>query len=125
MGVLDFAIEDYEDFMSDEVGASIPMTITTPDGSTTADIRGLGMSHHLSFDTEGQMVNTKQSHVSIHENVLIKAGYPVRNDKDVVSLHKHKIEFADHRNVIKPYLIIQAFPDETLGGITCMLGEYE
>lgn len=124
-GVLEMARNDWKKHITSTSGAGEDISVTTPDNATTVNVRGLAMSHHLNFDTEGHVVNSKSTHISISEKDLTDQGYVVRNIKNIVALHKHKISFADSTGVTKNYLIIQAYPDETVGLITCVLGNHE
>lgn len=105
-------------------GFEVDLTFETPSGSVTKTVQGIGMKHHLSVDSEGVNVNQLNAHITVSENELIDAGYPVRNGSDIVDLKDHKLRYADSTGVEKEYLIKQTYPDETVGMITCILGEY-
>lgn len=128
MGILDRARNDFKKHITSASGAGEDILIETPVGAPvngSANVRGLAMKHHLSFNTDGQMVNSKNTHITISESDLVELNYPIRNTKSEVSLHLHKVTYTDSSGTDATYLIIQSFPDETLGVITCILGDYE
>ena len=100
------------------------ITLTTPDGATVLDITGLSTKHHIGYDTEGNSVNVKNAHVSFSESLLTAASYPVRNINGEVQLRGHKITTKDSTGIDKHYIITENFPDETVGFIVCILGDY-
>jgi len=71
------------------------------------------------------VVNTKNAHISFSEQQLIDALYPYRNTGDEVALFNHKIDVKDSTGNIKNYVIREWFPDETIGVILCILGDFE
>ena len=88
-------------------------------------VQGLATKHHLSVDSDGNAVSSKNVHITISEDSLATAGYPVRNSNKEVSLIDHKVDYTDSTGVLKNYVVLQCFPDETVGVITCILGDYE
>lgn len=109
---------------SSEGGFESELTFETPSGSVSATIKGIASKHHLSVDNDGQNVNALQAHITFSEDLLAAEGYPVRNGEAVVDMYDHKIQYADSTGVSKEYLIKQTYPDETVGMITCILGDY-
>lgn len=88
-------------------------------------VQGLAIKHNLKVDTDGNAVSSKNVHITVSEALLVAAGYPVRNAKNEVDLIDHKIKYADSSgNGLQEYVILQAFPDETVGIITCILGDF-
>ena len=104
---------------SDEWGVS--MVLTAPN-SATITIKGLHTKHNIRFDTDGNQINSLNAHVSFSEAVLV--GYPVRNTNGQVDLIRHKVAVADSTGVVKNYMIKEAYPDETIGLIVCVLDSY-
>ena len=123
MSVFDLAKRDWADQISNTDGFAIPITFTTPNGGTTAQINGLHTKHHLSYDAEGLPVNTKNAHISFREKDLTDLSYPVRDANGEVYLYGHKIEVKDSTGSSKTYMITETFPDETVGVIVCILGD--
>ena len=100
------------------------ITIKTPDGSTTVNIKGSATKHHISFDTDGNQVNSKNAHIRIVEDDLVALGYPVRNASGEGNLRNHLVSVPDSTLVIRNYIITETFPNETMGVIVCILGDY-
>ena len=124
MGILQQARKDWNRHITSTSGAGEDITFVSVDGTQTANVRGLAMSHHLKFDTDGSAVNSKNTHITVYEKDLVNQGYTVRDAKDVVALHKHKVSYPDSTGVIRDYLVLEYFPDETVGIITCILESY-
>lgn len=98
--------------------------LTTPDGSLSIAITGWCFKHHISFDSDGNQVNTKNARATIEEDVLVANSYPVRNAKSEISLLRHLVSFKDSSGIVKNYIVRENFPDETLGIIVLILGDY-
>ncbi|MBP1638973.1 MAG: hypothetical protein H6Q17_556 [Bacteroidetes bacterium] len=84
----------------------------------------MGLVHHLSFDTDGAPVNSKQAHITVSEKILTDAGFTVRNSNNEVYLINAIVKFADFSGVEKSYTVKENFADDTLGVIFLMLGKY-
>lgn len=126
MGLLDQAKSDWLRYTSDkDTGFGVDIDFVALPGAETASIVGLATKHHISIDTDGNPVNTKNAHISISEQLLIDNLYPIRNGNDEVSLLGHKVIYKDSTGVAKEYVITEHFPDETIGIITCILGDFE
>lgn len=124
MGLIEQAKKDTLSITSDLAGFSVPMILTTPDGLVTANILGLHTKHHMSVDENGQQINSKNAHASFSELQPGLAGYPVRNANGEVSLYHHKLQAFDSNNNLITYVIQQTFPDETVGLIVVILGDF-
>jgi hypothetical protein len=98
-------------------------TIVTINSDKSLTIKGIYAQHHNSISTDGTPINAKLTRVSFAESSLTLAGYPVRSSGEV-NLRNHLIDFADSTGVLKHYKIKEWFPDETVGIITCILGNY-
>lgn len=107
-------------------GFGVELSFVAPNGQT-ATINGIHTKHHLGINTDGNMVNAKKAHICFSEDVLLFAnpGYPVRNSKSEVMLVNHRISVTDSTRVVKEYVIREWYPDEAIGVITCILGDYE
>lgn len=117
--VLDTARTDWQRF-SNSGGFNVEITFKSPLG-VIAVINGLATKHHLGVDTDGSAVNSKNVHVSVSESLLTAAGYPVRNSGGEVSMHNHKVKFADSTGNINVYSISEGYPDEHVGMLTFIL----
>jgi len=122
MGLIEQAQSDIKDITSnlDEFGVS--MTFTAPTNET-ATVNGLHSKHHMSVDTDGNMINSKNAHISVSEALLTAKNYPVRKNGEV-DFKDHKVSVKDSTGIIKNYVIREWFPDETIGLITCILGNH-
>lgn len=123
MGLLEKAKQDIERITSNLDGFAAVITLTAPDDSTVT-VNGLHSKHHLGIDPEGNRVNTKNAHISISEKFLTDASYPVRNASGQVHLKKHRVSVKDSTGEVCEYVITEFFPNETIGLITCILGDY-
>lgn len=127
MGLTELAKATWETITTNKVsGFGVDMKIITPDNITILDIIGIHSKHNIRYDPEtGNLVNGKSAHCSFSENLLITASYPHRNSDEEIDLKKHKIFVKDSSGVEKKYIINETIPDETLGVILCVLGDYE
>lgn len=125
MGLIEQAIQDAKEMTSDSVsGFGISIQFIAPN-ETTATINGLATKHHMRMDLDGKLVNSKDASIAVSEQLLIDAGYPVRNSSGEVYLKDHKVKWTDSSGQLCEYSIDQWFPDETIGLIVCILEEYE
>ncbi len=111
-------------FFVNKGGFQETITMVTPSNDKTISLTGLATKHWINFDTDGMPVNSKNVHVCIDESKLIELSYPTRNAKGEIALLKHKVSFADSSGLIKNYIVRENFPDETLGLIVLILGDY-
>lgn len=101
------------------------ITLKSADGLAILELTGFVSKHWINFDTEGNATNSKNAHITIDEDVLKTAGYPYKNADNEVYLRKHKVSTPDSSGDVKEYVILEWLPDETLGLIVCILGDYE
>lgn len=106
-------------------GFEEPLTISTPNGLLKIALTGWATKHHITFDNEGNQVNAKNVHVTLNEELLTSLGYPVRNARGEVNLMGHLVSFADSSKLIKNYIVRENYPDEVLGLIVLILGDYK
>lgn len=123
MSLIDLCKSNWQRFTSDTNGFGVAITITSP-LNDVVELVGLATKHHIGIDTDGNLVNTKNAHVSFAEKLLTDAAYPVRNASGEVNLKGHKISYIDSTGNSKNYVIREWFPDETVGMITCILGDF-
>lgn len=125
MGLTEQAILDAQSITSDAInGFGIAIEFTAPN-STTATINGLATKHHMRVDLDGKLVNSKDASIAVSEQLLVDAGYPVRNSTGEVYLKGHKVKWTDSSGQLCEYEIDQWFPDEAIGLIVCTLEDYE
>lgn len=109
-------------------GYEIDIEIKTPDDSLTVNITGWAVKHFGSFDSDGNQVNTKNVRATVDESVLTSLGYPVRTNKKgipEVALIGHKVSYVDSSGNLTHYVVRENFPDENLGLIVLVLGDYK
>jgi hypothetical protein len=121
--ILDLARRDSRRFIT-QGGFEVEISISTPDGLTSLDLKGFATKHFINFDTDGLPVNSKNVHINISETDLSDALYPVRNARNEVSLLNHLVSYKDSTGVSRNFAIKENFPDETLGLIVCILTDY-
>lgn len=100
------------------------ITLTTPNRLTTIAITGYATKHWINFDTDGLPINAKNAHVCVDESLLITLGYPTRNAKGEVNLRNHIVSYPDSSGTLKKHVVNEQYPDETLGLIVLILGDY-
>jgi len=123
MGLIAQAKADAAAFLQDGTfGFAVPITFTN--GSITVTINGVHTKHHLQHDEMGAPTNSKNTHITISEQALTTAAYPVRNAKGEVSLVGSRVSVKDSTGITKEYIIRECYPDETIGVLLCILGDY-
>jgi len=100
------------------------ISLTTPDGVSQVLTKGFATKHWISFDQDGNSISSKNAHISISESKLVSLDYPVRDTNGEVRLYGHKVSVSDSSGVTKDYVINDVYPDETIGLIICILGDY-
>jgi hypothetical protein len=124
MNLLERAKRDKHRILTNQAnGFAVELTIT--DGNTTAVISGIPSNHHVNVNGEGIPVNSKKASVTISEKSLQDAGYPVRNNEGNVKITNDRVTYKDSTGVPKTYVITQVFPDETIGQIVLILGQWQ
>jgi hypothetical protein len=119
---LERAITDWKRFTLNG-GFEVDITLTPPVGDPVS-VKGLGTKHHNSVGTDGLPINSKNVHISLIESDLTEKGITVRDVNGEVNLRNYLANFIDSSGVLKNYIIKETFPDETVGVITCILGDY-
>ncbi len=72
----------------------------------------------------GMIINTKNPSVVFSESVM-PITYPVRNADGEVSMIGDRVTMADSTGIEKQYIVQQNIPDETVGLITLILGDFQ
>nr|WP_299067168.1 hypothetical protein [uncultured Allomuricauda sp.] len=120
--ILQSAREDVKKILSSG-GFEEDITLSTPDGATTINTKGLATKHHITFEMDGP-INSKNAHICIDESDIVDKNYVVRNNDGEVNLLNHRVEVSDNTGEKKKYLIKENFPNETLGLIICVLEDF-
>lgn len=122
MNLIDRAKQDWQKFTSSASGFGRTLTLIAPN-TTEIEIIGLATKHHLGIDEDGNAISTKQVHVSFSEKLATDLSYPIRNANGEVDIIGHTIKTNNANGLEITYVVQEAFPDETIGVIVCILGE--
>jgi hypothetical protein len=124
MSLMDLIRRDVEQILSDtDTGYAVEITFTPPAGDPVT-IAGTATKHHLGLDRQGAPANVKTASCTVSEKTLSDAGYTVRNGAGLVSLTRHKVSWKDANDTEITYSIQETYPDELLGVIVCVLGDF-
>ena len=96
----------------------------TPPGGYPITVKGIAMKHHNSISTDGLPINSENSHISIIESSLVEEGFITRDAAGKVNLRNYIVEYCDATGIERKSIIKETMPDETLGLIVCILGNY-
>lgn len=125
MGIIERALSDVANFTSNSTtGAAKAVQFTSPVGFVVS-INCYHFKHHLGVDTDGNVINTRTANITFSEQVLLTAGYSIRDDNGVVNLNGHIIEAKDSTGTVRQYIIQTWLPDETIGLISASLEDFE
>lgn len=125
MNILDLAKADIEAITSDDNGWTRQMTFVAPNNVASATINGLHSKHHTGISTEGMRVSAKTASVSVSEKFLSDKNYPVRDADGEVLLKGHLVAVKDSTGNFCIYSVREWYPDETVGLIVCILGDFD
>jgi len=126
MGLIQQAQEDIAEITSNPDEWGVEITLTAPD-LTTATLNGTHSKHHLAIGEKGERVNSRSAYISFSESNLLAANqeYPIRNESKIVNLKDHQVKVKDSTGIEFTYAIREWYPDETVGLIVCILGDYD
>jgi hypothetical protein len=122
MGLMEQAQIDANLITTNLIDFSTEFTITSPTNIVFVG-KGLFIKHHLGIDTDGNAVNSKKASLTFAERSMLN--YPLRNANLQVNLRSHKISVKDSTGLVANYMVREWFPDETIGLIVCILGDFE
>jgi hypothetical protein len=132
MGLSADIIADAAEFTGNTDDFGVEIVLRSKD-NRTATVNGLSRIHHQRLDqTTGMVVDSKNASVTVHEDNIVAANpdYPVRiTDADEphfgeVDMIGHRVDVADARGVTQTFVVIRALPDQKLGWIVLILGDY-
>jgi len=124
MNFYTLAKNDFQSIVTNLNAWGKSIILTNPVTSQSVTAAGIHTKHHLGIDENGVPINTKNAHVTFSEPALIELGYIVRNASGEVEMVGHLVTVADSNNNSIEYVIQEQFPDETVGLIVCILGDY-
>ena len=125
MNLEDRARLDMQQIVGNSNDFGVEINVVNPTDASTADVIGFHTKHYTGFDIDGVMVNSKTASVAIAEQQFIDAGFPIRNANGDVDLNDTLINVKDSTGIIKNYVIVRAYPDENLGLLVLILGDYK
>lgn len=102
---------------------AVEMALINAAGATI-NIKGIHTKIHLGVDTEGNAVESKQVHVSFSEKTVTDLGYSIRNAGGEVDMKNWRLNVQDSTGVVKNYVMLRWFADETIGLMSCMFEDY-
>lgn len=124
MGILDQARLDMQQITGNTSDFGVSISFTAPT-SETATVVGFHTKHHMAYTEEGERINHKTASVAVSETALTDLNYPTRNASDEVNFEGHLVSVPDSTGSVKQYVCEQYFPDEALGLIVLILGDYD
>jgi len=124
MSLVDQAKKDIEDITSNTSEWAKTADFTAPNGVIQENVTVIHAKHHTGFTENGERVNTKYASVAVSEDNLNFYNYPIRDANDDVDMAGHRVDIADSTGVVKNYIVREWYPDEMVGLIVLILGEY-
>lgn len=121
MSLLDQIRKDVKHILNNGNDFAIPIIFSNPDLTFEVEVMGTAKKHHTALDEIGNVINSRQASVTIHESDLAKYAYPVRNVQGEVAMRNHKCRWADAMGNTWVYEVDEWFPDEHLGIIVILL----
>lgn len=109
----------------DPNGFTKSIQFTSNDGLTTVTIRGMASVIHLGVDNQGEFVNTRKAHISIVESSLTDVGFPTRDSNGALTLKGNRVNVVDSTGNVEQYVIREVYPDEAMGLMVCILGDFQ
>lgn len=123
--LLQSARKDLKKILTGGSGFEDDVFITDTTSGQNFSIKGIHPKHSISFDSDGNPINSKSATVNIMESDLLLNGVKTRNDNTGnVDLYHLLIDIADASGVVKNYKVNETFPSETFGCIIIVLGDF-
>lgn len=125
MGLLARARADARTILSDLNGWATVLTFESPSGEF-AVINGTFFKRTIPvLGQDGTAMNARQIHITFAEADMIASYYEIRNAAGKVHMQDHKVTCADSTGLLTKYIVREWHPDETLGIVRCMLGDFQ
>lgn len=122
MNLLDAIKRDIAQIQNNDNEYAVSCTFTRLN-NTTFTVNGVHTKHHLGVDTDGLPVNSKTASISFSE-LNLPPNISVRNNANEVRMINWRVSVKDSTGVTAQYVVREVFPDEMLGTIVCILGDY-
>ena len=100
---------------------SFDIEMLTPDKQKSIKITGWAIKHVISFDSDGNQVNTKISRITVDEATLVAKGITVRNKRGEIALLNYKVKFKDSSGELRSFNVREQLPDQNFGLIMLIL----
>lgn len=126
MGLVEQIKKDTENFTMNSGGDGwgVEQKWTSPTG-VNVTIIGVSVKHHMGYDSEGNLIRTKNASAVFSEKAMLDVGYSIRGTNGEVNMDKHKVQIKDSTGNFYKYSVKSWLPDETLGLIVCILNAHE
>lgn len=122
MNLLDAIKRDIAQIQNNGNEYAVDCTFTRPN-NTTFTIKAVHTKHHLGVDTDGLPINSKTASISFSE-MNLPVNISIRNNANEVRMINWRVSVKDSTGVTAQYVVREVFPDEMLGTIVCILGDY-
>lgn len=128
MGLIERAKKDVQKITSSLDGWATLLTITNLENRSII-IPGLHTKHHITIDpSTGRQIGTKNAHCSFSEQLVMDGDllgpFVIRDARNNVAMRGFRVSAADSTGAVCEYVVNEYYPDETVGLIVCILGEY-
>jgi hypothetical protein len=123
MSLIQAAQNDIKKITANLSEFALDVELIKPNGDIV-EIKAIHTKHHVGLDSDGLAVNAKTASISFSEYNLPE-GVSIRNAKNEVVLKNWKCNVIDSTGIVKNYIIREWFPDEMIGLIVCILGDFE
>jgi hypothetical protein len=123
MSLVNRARQEARRYTSNSADFAVPVKFTHPEGWSIV-VNARATKHSFNYDNNGIPHNSRNASVTVHESLLISQGYPVRNERGDVKMINHLVTWADATGRESTYIINEQMPDEALGLIIFILGDY-
>lgn len=124
MSLVSRAKEDIQKITSNLNEWGVDLVLLPIGSNTQYPAKGVHTKHHLGLTSEGIPANVKTASVAISE-ANFPVDYPIRDANGEVKLKGHRCYVNDSTGIQKKYIIREWFPDEMIGLIVLILGDFE
>lgn len=123
MSILSLARADWERFSQSAFDLDVIFRVSYETGAETATIKALFAEISQPIETDGNWVIADIARLTFSENLLKteNPAYPIRNTGGLVAMNQQKITVTNSAGIILDLVIKNAYPDSTVGMITCDL----
>jgi hypothetical protein len=127
----DLARRDTARVTGSPAGWGTLITFQSPDSPpVVASVYGRAAKHHTKFRDQGGYitgvsVNGKNASCGVSEQLLVAAGYTVRNAAKEVDMVGHQVSWVDSTGELKVYMVAETWPDETIGYVAFKVRDSE